>query len=76
MAAVRALHRRVAKLEREGKPRASPLVLWYGTFDNFVKTAIWPGIRSGALSEEDMRYIVEVLRRWETDGTWSFPFAG
>ena len=73
MVAVRAFQRRVAKLEQVGKPRRSPLVILYGSFDNFVETAIWPGIRSGALAEGDMYDIIEALRGWETDGTWDRP---
>ena len=73
MAAVRALQRRVAKLEQIGKPRPSPLVRWYGSFDDFVAKAIWPGIRAGTLAEGDMYDIIKALRRWETDGTWDRP---
>ena len=70
MGAVRALQRRVSKLEQVGKPRSSPFVLMYGSFDNFVATTIWPEIRSGALAEGDMYDIIEALRVWEKDGTW------
>jgi hypothetical protein len=70
MVAVRALQRRVSKLEQVGKPRPSPFVRLYGSFDNFVATAIWPGIRSGALAAGDMYDIIEALRGWEQDGTW------
>ena len=71
MVAVRALQRRMTKLEQVGKPRPSPLVRWYGSFENFVATAIMPGVRTGTLAHGDMYEIVEVLRRWETDGTWN-----
>jgi len=70
MVAVRALHRRVAKLERAERPRPSPFVIWYGSFDNFVTAAIWPGIRSGVLDEGDMYDIIEALRTWEESGVW------
>ena len=70
MVAVRALHRRVVRLEQAAKPRPSPFVLVYGSFDNFVTKAIWPGIRDGSLAEGDMYDIVQALRLWETDGTW------
>jgi hypothetical protein len=70
MVAVRALQRRVVKLEQARKPRPSPFVRWYGSFDAFVVPAIWPGIRAGTLSEGDMLDIVEALRCWEGDGTW------
>lgn len=73
MVAVRALQRRVVKLEKIGKPRPSPLVSWYGSFDNFVTKAVWPGVRAGTLAEGDMYDIIQVLRLWETDGTWGRP---
>ncbi len=70
MVVVRALQRRVSKLEQVGKPRPSPFVLMYGSFDNFVATAILPGIHSGALAEADMCDIIDALRGWEDDGIW------
>ena len=70
MAAYRALQRRVVKLERAGKPLPSPLVRWYGSFENFVGTAIMPGVRAGTLARDDMYDIVAALRNWEEDGTW------
>ena len=70
MVAVRALQRRVVKLEQVGKPKPSPLVRWYGSFENYVSKAIVPGVRAGALAERDIYDIVEALHRWETDGTW------
>ena len=70
MGAVRALQRRVVKLEHAAKPRRSPLVRWFGAFDLFVEIAILPGIESGALARDDMIDIVAALRCWEEDGTW------
>jgi hypothetical protein len=70
MVAVRALQRRVVRLEAAGKSRPSPFVRWYGSFDSYVAAVIWPGISSGTLSESDMLDIAEALRRWEGDGTW------
>lgn len=70
MVAARALQKRVLKLELIGKPRPSPLVRWFGSFDSFVEDTILPGIDSGALSRPDMLELVAVLRRWEADGTW------
>jgi hypothetical protein len=71
MVAVRALQRRVVKLEAVGKPRPSPFVRIWGSFDNYVVAVIWPGMRAGALSESDMSDIIEALRVWETNGTWA-----
>lgn len=70
MGAVRALQRRVVKLEHAAKPRRSPIAIFYGSFDLFVEVAILPDIESGLLDRDDMIDIVAALRRWETDGTW------
>lgn len=70
MRAVRALSRRVAGVERATKPRLSPIVRWFGSFDRFVEIVVMPGIESGALATDDMIEIVQALRAWETDGTW------
>ena len=70
MRAVRALQRRMAKLERALKPRPSPIVIWFGSFDLFVELEVLPGIQTGALDRRDMAEIVAALRRWEEDGTW------
>lgn len=70
MVAVRALQRRVGKLEQAAKPRPSPLVRWFGSFDVFVEKAIVPGIESGALARSDMIDVVAALRVWEEDCTW------
>ena len=70
MGAVRALQRRVSKLEQINKPRPSPFVLMYGSFNRFVEVAISPGVLDGSFDRQDMIDIVAVLRRWEVDGTW------
>ena len=70
MRAVRALSRRVASVERASKPRLSPLVRWFGSFDQFVELHVLPSIESGALARDEMIEIVGALRAWETDGTW------
>ena len=70
MSAVRALQKRASRLEHAAKPRPSPLVRWFGSFEVFVKIAILPGIEGGALAEADMIDVVAALRRWEADGTW------
>ena len=71
MGAVRALSRRVAKMEREGKPGPSPFVVMFGSFDLFVEIAVLPEIEAGHLSRADMVDVVAALRSWEEDGTWS-----
>lgn len=69
MRAVRALQKRVARIERAEMPRPSPFVLAYGSFDLFVEQQILPGIESGALDRDDMIDIVAALRGWEERGT-------
>lgn len=76
MVAVRAMQRRVVKLEHAAKPRRSPLVIIYGSFDLFVEIAVLPEIESGALARADMIDIVSALRHWETDGTWDRAHGG
>ena len=71
MGAVRALSRRVLRLEHAARPRRSPIVIFYGSFNLFVEVAVLPFIETGALDRADMIDIVAALRRWEADGTWS-----
>lgn len=75
MRAVRALSRRVARIERGAKPRPSPLVVMFGSFDIFVELHVLPGIRCGELDRNDLVEIVAALRRWEQDGTWDRALA-
>ncbi|MBK9009421.1 hypothetical protein [Novosphingobium sp.] len=70
MRAVRALQKRVARIERAAMPRLSPFALAYGSFDQFVERQILPGIEAGALDREDIVEVVDALRSWEQDGTW------
>lgn len=72
---LRNLQRRVAKLEKAGKPRPSPIVIAYGTFEAFVE-ATYKEIREGQLDQADMLDIVEVMRRWEVNGVWAMAYAG
>lgn len=73
---LRALQRRVAKLETARKPRPSKFTDWFGSFDAWVEQEVLPGIESGALHPEDMVVVVACLRRWESDGTWDRAHAG
>lgn len=76
MAGIRALQKRLARLEDAGKPRPSLIAVWYGSFDAWVEQAVLPGVESGALAADDMVELVACLRRWETDGTWGQAYAG
>lgn len=71
MVAVRALTRRLAKLERASRPRPSPFTMLYGSIDSFVDEHIIPDIEAGKLDCKDMIDVVAALRRWEEDGTWA-----
>ena len=70
MRAVRALQKRVARIERATMARPSPFTLAYGSFDQFVERAVLPGIEAGALDRVHMVDVVTALRSWEADGTW------
>lgn len=73
--ALRALQKRLAKLEDAGKPRPSPFTLLFGSFDAWVEHEVLPGIEGGALDRRDMVAVVAALRAWEADGTWSGAYA-
>jgi hypothetical protein len=70
MAGIRALQKRMARLEDAGKPKPSLISIWFGSFDAWVEREVLPGVESGALDSEDMVEVVAALRRWEHDGTW------
>lgn len=59
----RALLGRVKRLEREWKPRPSPIAVMYGSFDKFVD-ASYAKIIAGELGDE-FYDIVDALRGWE-----------
>jgi hypothetical protein len=68
---LRALQRRVQRLEAGAKPRPSPFARWYGSFDAWVESQLLPGIESGELDGADIIVVVAALRRWEEDGLWA-----
>lgn len=76
MAGIRALQKRLGKLEDAEKPRPSPFVLLFGSFDAWVEQEVLPGIESGALDHRDMVSVVNSLRAWEANGTWGQAYAG
>lgn len=67
---LRALQRRVKRIEDVRKPPLSPFVKAYGSFDAWVENHVLPGIESEALDGRDMIDVIAALRAWETDGTW------
>ena len=76
MRAVRALQRRMLKLELALKPPPSPFTLAYGSFDRFVEQHVLPAIEAGRLDRDDMIDVVAALRGWEQDGTWQRASTG
>ena len=70
MAGIRALQKRLGKLEDAGKPRPSPFTIMFGSFDAWVEREVLPGIESGALDRRDMIAVVAALRHWEGAGVW------
>ena len=70
MRSVRALQKRLARIERASLPQPSPIALAYGSFDHFIERQILPGILAGVLDRTDMIDIVAALRSWEDYCTW------
>jgi hypothetical protein len=68
--ALRALQKRVVRLERAAMARPSPFAIWFGSIDLFVDVYVVPEIADGKLDAMDMVDLVAALRRWEADGTW------
>lgn len=70
MVGIRALQRRIKRVEEAEKPKPSPFTVLFGSFDTWVEREVLPGIESGALDQRDMIAVVSALRQWEADGTW------
>lgn len=68
MVAVRALERRVARLERANQPRPSPFTIHFGSIDEWVDRHVIPDIQSGKVCRRDMIDVVAAVRRWEDEG--------
>ena len=71
MVGIRALQRRIKRVEEAEKPRPSPFTVLFGSFDAWVEREVLPGIQSGALDQRDMIAVVAALRAWETEGVWN-----
>lgn len=69
--ALRALQKRVGKLEKASQPQPSPFALLFGSFDAWVEREVLPGIENGTLERRDMVDVVAALRVWETTGVWA-----
>jgi hypothetical protein len=69
MAGVRGMLERVAKLEAQRAPKASPIEVLYGSVDGFAD-ACMEGVASGKLCPVDMPIILDCIRRWHRDGDY------
>lgn len=70
---LRTLQRRTAKLEKGRKPRPSPIVIWFGSWDAFVDGA-YAAVGVGTLDAEFLD-VVDALRAWEASGVWAVAYA-
>lgn len=73
MAGIRALQRRVAKLETARKPLPSPIVILCGSFDEFAD-ATYAEVMAGKLAG-DFLHILDHLREWNEGGVWALAYA-
>jgi len=76
VAGIRALQRRIKRIEEAEKPRPSPFTLWFGSFDAWVECEVLPGVENGTLEPDDMVEVVACLRHGEEAGTWAVPYGG
>jgi len=70
---LRTLQRRVAKLEKGAKPRPSPFVIFYGSFDAFADAA-YAELEAGRLDGQYL-HIIDALRTWDEGGVWAVAYA-
>lgn len=73
MAGIRALQRRVKRMETARKPRPSPIVILYGSWDAFVDGA-YAAVSAGAL-DPDFLDVVDIMRAWDAGGVWALAYA-
>lgn len=71
---IRAMDRRLAKLEKARRPKRSPIVIAFGSFDAFAMQA-YLDVEKGTLSGEFL-FLVDALRGWEVPGgVWDAAYA-
>ena len=73
MAGIRALQRRVKRIESARKPRPSPIVIMCSSFDAFADVA-YAEVETGKLAGEFLP-ILDILRDWEAGGVWVLAYA-
>lgn len=69
MAGVRGMLERVARLEAQRAPKASPIEVLYGSVDGFAAECM-EGVASGKLCPVDMPIVLDCIRRWHRDGDY------
>lgn len=70
---LRALQRRVKRIEEGRKARPSPIVIWFGSWDAFVDGA-YAAVSASTLDAEFLD-VVDALRAWEASGVWAVAYA-
>lgn len=70
---LRALQRRVKRIEEGRKPRPSPIVIWFGSWDAFVDGA-YAAVSAETLDAEFLD-VVDALREWDEGGVWALAYA-
>lgn len=70
---LRALQRRVAKIEKGRKPLPSPIVIMCGSFEAFADAA-YAEVVGGKLDRQFL-HVLDDLRSWEAGGVWMLAYA-
>ncbi len=73
MAGIRALQRRVKRIESARKPRPSPIVILCGSFDAFADE-VYADVEAGKLAGDFLR-ILDHLREWDEGMVWALAYA-
>lgn len=70
---LRALQRRVAKIEKGRKPRPSPFVILCGSFDAFAD-ATYAEVEAGKLDSQFL-HVLDIICSCEEGGMWMLAYA-
>ncbi|MDP5279230.1 hypothetical protein Q9Q95_09880 [Sphingomonas sp. DG1-23] len=73
MAGIRALQRRVKRIESARKPRPSPIIILFNSFEAFADAA-YADVEAGRVAGEFLP-ILDILRDWEAGGVWMLAYA-
>lgn len=73
MSGIRALQRRVKRIESARKPRPSPIAVICGSFEDFADAA-YAGVEAGRVAGEFLP-ILDILRDWDAGGVWVLAYA-